>query len=149
MDIVFVCTGNTCRSPMAEGIFRALGGEEKLGLKACSAGLFAQDGMSATPYAVEAVREYGAEIVDHRARQITPEMVQRAKYIFCATAAHADRLLQQFPEAENKTFLMMHCDLSDPFGGSLQTYRYCAAQIHEGMQTLITQLEAAQKKPED
>ena len=42
MDIVFVCTGNTCRSPMAEGMFRALGGEEKLGMKAASAGMFAQ-----------------------------------------------------------------------------------------------------------
>lgn len=141
MDIVFVCTGNTCRSPMAEGLFRALGGEKKLGLQAASAGLFAQDGMSATPYAVEAVKEYGADISAHRARQITAEIVDRAKYLFCATAAHYDHLIQMFPEAEPKTYLLMQTDVADPFGGSLQTYRDCAAQIHEGIKTLIGQLE--------
>ncbi|MBR6708869.1 MAG: low molecular weight protein arginine phosphatase [Clostridia bacterium] len=141
MDIVFVCTGNTCRSPMAEGMFRALGGEEKLGMKAASAGMFAHNGMCATPYAVEAMKEYGADLSMHQARQITPEIVANAKYLFCATAAHYDHLIQMYPEAESKTYLLMQTDVNDPFGGNLLTYRACAAQIHEGMQTLIAQLE--------
>ena len=141
MDIVFVCTGNTCRSPMAEGMFRALGGEEKLGMKAASAGMFAHNGMSATPYAVEAMKEYGADLSMHQARQITPEIVANAKYLFCATAAHYDHLIQMYPEAESKTYLLMQTDVNDPFGGNLMTYRACAAQIHEGVQTLIAQLE--------
>lgn len=141
MDIVFVCTGNTCRSPMAEGMFRVLGGEEKLGLRAASAGLFVHEGMCATQYAVEAMKEYGADLSAHRARQITAEIVDRAKYLFCATAAHYDHLIQMFPEAEPKTYLLMQTDVADPFGGSLQTYRDCAAQINEGVKTLIGQLE--------
>ncbi|MBQ8144883.1 MAG: low molecular weight protein arginine phosphatase [Butyricicoccus sp.] len=145
MDIVFVCTGNTCRSPMAEALFRALGGEEKLGLKASSAGLFVQDGMSATPYAVEAVKEYGADLSEHRSRQLTAKMVADAKYIFCATAAHYDHLLQMVPEAESKTYLLMETDVADPFGGSLMTYRACAMQLREGVQKLIEQL--SEEKP--
>lgn len=141
MDIVFVCTGNTCRSPMAEGMFRVLGGEEKLGLQAASAGLFVHEGMSATQYAVEAMKEYGADLSGHHARQITAEIVEQAKYLFCATAAHYDHLLQMFPEAEHKIYLLMQTDLNDPFGGSLQTYRNCAAQLNEGIKMLIGQLE--------
>ncbi|MBQ8143416.1 MAG: low molecular weight protein arginine phosphatase [Butyricicoccus sp.] len=141
MDIIFVCTGNTCRSPMAEGMFRALGGEEKLGLQAASAGLFVQEGMCATAYAVEAMKKYGADLSAHRARQITPEIVNNATYLFCATAAHYDRLIQMYPEAECKTYMLMQEDIGDPFGGSLQTYRSCAAQINEGVQQLIAHLE--------
>lgn len=144
MEIVFICTGNTCRSPMAEGIFRAEGGEEKLGLKASSAGLFAQDGMSATPFAVDAVKELGADISMHRARQLTTEIVENATYLVCMTAAHYDRLLQTWPQAEEKTFMLMKRDVSDPFGGDLQTYRRCAAQLVLGIRELIAGLE--QKK---
>lgn len=139
-EIVFVCTGNTCRSPMAEGLFRAMGGEEKLGVKAASAGLFAQDGMRPTPFAVDAVKELGADITAHHARQLTAEIVERAKYLVCMTAAHYDRLIQEYPQAEEKTYMLMKRDVSDPFGGDLHTYRRCAAQLQEGIAELIAAL---------
>ena len=71
--IIFICTGNTCRSPMAEGLFRAHGGEEKTGLTAASAGLFTQDGMPASQNAVTSAAELGADITAHRSRMLTPE----------------------------------------------------------------------------
>lgn len=141
MDIVFVCTGNTCRSPMMEGMFRVLGGEETLGLKASSAGLFVHEGMDASPYAVEAMKEYGADISAHSARLLTAEIADRAKYLFCATAAHYDHLIAMFPQAESKTYLLMDRDVADPFGGDLQVYRRSAEQINEGVNRIIAQLK--------
>ena len=141
MDIIFVCTGNSCRSPMAEGIFRALDGEKRLNLQAGSAGLFACEGMEASPNAVKAAGELGADIAAHRARQLTAELVERAQYLVCMTAAHYDHLVQDFPQAADKTYLLMNRDVADPFGGSLERYRACAAQLKEGIEALIAGLE--------
>ena len=85
--IVFICTGNTCRSPMAEGFFRALGGEEKTGLAALSAGMYTSDGLPASGNAVTAAAELGADITSHRSRMLTPELAREAKYLVCMTGA--------------------------------------------------------------
>lgn len=140
-QIVFVCTGNTCRSPMAEGLFRAMDGQERTGLCAQSAGLFAYDGLSASEHAVLAAKEYGADLTAHHARQLTEQMVQDAAYLVCMTAAHYDRLLEKFPWAEDKVFTLAAEDVSDPFGGTLETYRACVAQLHKCVTALIENLE--------
>ena len=72
--IIFLCTGNTCRSPMAEGLFHAHNGEEKTGLTAASAGLYTENGLPASANAVAAAGERGADISAHRSRQLTAEM---------------------------------------------------------------------------
>lgn len=140
-QIVFVCTGNTCRSPMAEGIFRALDGETRTGLCAQSAGLFACDGMSASENAVLAAKGYGADLTAHQARQLTSEIARQAKYLVCMTAAHYDRLIEAFPWAEDKVFTLAGEDVADPFGGTLETYEACAAQLKVHLETLIENLE--------
>lgn len=140
-QIVFVCTGNTCRSPMAEGLFRAMDGQERTGLCAQSAGLFAYDGLPASEHAVLAAKEYGADLTAHHARQLTEQMVQDAAYLVCMTAAHYDRLLEKFPWAEDKVFTLAAEDVSDPFGGTLETYRACVAQLHKCVTALIENLE--------
>ena len=124
--IIFICTGNTCRSPMAEGLFRAHGGEEKTGLTAASAGLFTQDGMPASQNAIAAAAERGADITAHRSRMLTAEMAHAARYLVCMTGAHYDRLCQR--------------DISDPFGGDLETYRRAAAEIDAGVRSIIERL---------
>ena len=95
--IIFVCTGNTCRSPMAEGLFRAHNGEEKTGLTAASAGLYTENGLPASANAVAAAGERGADISAHRSRQLTAEMAENAKYLVCMTGSHYDRLCELFP----------------------------------------------------
>lgn len=139
--IIFVCTGNTCRSPMAEGIFRTLNGEERLGICAASAGLYVQKGMSATPFAVQAAAELGADIAAHRACPLSETTVQEAEYLVCMTAAHLDRLLDLYPQAKDKTYVLMARDVDDPFGGDLSTYRRCAEQLQEGLTALIEGME--------
>ena len=138
--IIFICTGNTCRSPMAEGLFRAHGGEEKTGLTAASAGLFTQGGMPASQNAVTAAAERGADITAHRSRMLTAEMANAARYLVCMTGAHYDRLCELFPDCADKVFTLLSEDISDPFGGDLETYRRTAAEIDAGVRSIIERL---------
>ena len=139
-SIIFICTGNTCRSPMAEGLFRTHGGEEKTGLTAQSAGLYTQDGLPVSENAVTAAGELGADISAHRARQLTPELAREAKYLVCMTGSHYDRLCELFPDCADKIFTLLPEDVSDPFGGDLATYRRSAAEIDKGVQSIIGNL---------
>jgi len=139
-NIIFICTGNTCRSPMAEGLFRAHGGEEATGLTASSAGLFTDAGIPATPNAITAAQELGADIAAHRSACLTPDMIRDATYLVCMTGAHYDRIRAAYPACEDKLFLLMPTDISDPFGGDLNTYRQAARQIDEGIQQIIARL---------
>lgn len=138
--IIFICTGNTCRSPMAEGLFRAHGGEQETGLAAASAGLFTQDGLPASDNAVTAAKELGADISAHRSRMLTHEMAQSARYLVCMTGAHYDRVCELFPDCADKVFTLTQRDVSDPFGGDLETYRRAAAEIDEGVRSIIGRL---------
>ena len=125
--IVFICTGNTCRSPMAEGFFRALGGEEKTGLPASG-------------NAVTAAAELGADNTSHRSRMLTPELAREAKYLVCMTGAQYDNLCAAFPDCADKVFTLTPADVSDPFGGDLEIYRRAAAEIKAGVQSIIGRL---------
>ena len=138
--IIFLCTGNTCRSPMAEGLFRAHNGEEKTGLAALSAGMYTSDGLPASGNAVTAAAELGADITSHRSRMLTPELAREAKYLVCMTGAHYDRLCELFPDCADKIFTLLPEDISDPFGGDLATYRRSAAEIDKGVQAVIESL---------
>lgn len=140
--IIFICTGNTCRSPMAEGLFRAHGGEQETGLAATSAGLFTQDGLPASDNAVTAAKELGADISAHRSRMLTHDMAQSARYLVCMTGAHYDRVCELFPDCADKVFTLTQRDVSDPFGGDLETYRRAAAEIDEGVRSIIGRLSA-------
>ena len=138
--ILFVCTGNTCRSPMAEGFFRSQDGPGKTGMSAASAGIYTTGGMPASEYAITAAKERGADISKHRSRLLNRDILENAKYLFCMTAAHYDRLLEQYPEAEEKTYLLADTDIADPFGGDLMTYRIAAEQLYEAVQSIIAKL---------
>lgn len=140
-SILFLCTGNTCRSPMAEGLFRAHGGEETTGLTASSAGLFTDPGIPATHNAIVAAQELGADITAHRSACLTPDMVRDATYLVCMTGAHYDRIRAAYPACEDKLFLLLPTDVSDPFGGDLDTYRQAARQIDTGVQQIIERLK--------
>lgn len=139
--IIFICTGNTCRSPMAEGLFRAHGGEEITGLTAFSAGLFTQEGMPVSENAVTAAAELGADIADHRARILTPELAREARYLICMTGAHYDRICEMLPQEAEKVFTLLPQDIPDPVGGNLDTYRQAAAVIDEGVKSIVERLK--------
>src|ERR1044071_3492992 len=153
--ILFVCTGNVCRSPMAEGILRhAL--QDRGSYRVMSAGLGAMEGQPPSPYAVQAVRELGIDISGQRSRMITPELVQEADYIFGMTHSHIDTVTLLYPFAAEKTFLLREFDetldifekdISDPIGGSYDVYLSCRDQIEQGMVSILNFLEQAEGAP--
>lgn len=125
MNILFVCTGNTCRSPMAEGITRALAAEQHKDVTTVSAGLFAAYGAKPTEQAVESIRSI-ADISDHESRPLTMELVNAADLIIGMTKDHKSVLLRQFPFEEGKiktipsgvvkmVMLLTHMDLIKPY----------------------------------
>lgn len=139
-DIIFICTGNTCRSPMAEALFRAQGGEQKTGLVAASAGLYTRDGQPASDNAALAASELGADLSAHRAQMLTDEQTREARYLVCMTGAHFNALRARLPDCADKLFTLLSEDVADPFGGDLQTYRAAAAQIEKGVAAVIERL---------
>src|SRR6266404_2017908 len=153
--ILFVCTGNVCRSPMAEGIFRqAVQGRSDY--RVLAAGLGAMEGQPPSLYAVQAVKELGIDISGQRSRMLTAELVHEADYIFGMTHSHIDTVMLLYPHAAEKTFLLREFDetldlfekdISDPIGGSYDVYLSCRDQIEQGIVSLLRFLEQSEGAP--
>ncbi len=146
---LFICTGNICRSPMAEALFRhATPG--RTDYRAISAGLGAVDGQPPSVYSVQAMKEIGVDISKQRSRMLTAEMVKQADYILGMTHSHVDTVMLLYPQAAEKTFLLREFDdtldpyekdISDPIGGSYEVYLNCRDQIEQGMASLLRFIE--------
>jgi len=147
--ILFVCTGNICRSPMAEGFFRELT-KEREGYESLSAGLAAVDGQPPSPHSVTAMKEIGLDISAQRSALITQETMEGVHYIFGLASSHVDNLIRLFPQAREKIFLLREFveklptggkDIADPIGGDLEIYKACRNQIKQGVESIIPFIE--------
>lgn len=155
-NILFVCTGNTCRSPMAEGIFNhVVLGEEKLeGVRAFSAGVSAFSGDDgANPKAQKAVKElFGIDISGHKAKTIGEEDLKKADIILTMTEGHKKIILSVVPEAESKIWTLKEyvsgykktdesLDVQDPYGMGEEEYKSCAKELKHLIDELIEKLK--------
>ena len=134
--ILFVCTGNTCRSPMCAALFNAVFAE-KHGLLADSCGLCA-DGSPISKNAAEALSRRGIrsegnhDYSAHRSKTVTEEMIRNAETVIGLTNRHAMELLFRFPAYASKIHVMPR-DISDPYGGDLSVYLQCLSDIETAL----------------
>lgn len=142
--VLFICTGNVCRSPMAEGLFRHIA---KGKVEVTSAGVGAVYGQSPSTHAVTVMDELGIDIRDIRSKPLTQDLVKEADYIIVMTYGHLDTILMLHPEAADKVFLLREFekggnitdrDISDPIGQSKEVYKTCRDQIRKALEPLLT-----------
>lgn len=137
--MLLVCSGNTCRSPMAEVLARKVLCEEKgiaidklqdAGIRVLSAGTSAMSGMPATDQAQQVMAGMGLDLSTHRSRSLSAEMIRDADVVYCMTESHRQGVLSLDPDASYKVELLDGSgDIADPFGSDVTTYARCAEVI--------------------
>ena len=134
MKVIFVCTGNTCRSPLAEGLFKKKLKEKKLeNIDVSSAGLAAFSGDEVSANSVEAAKKYGVDISNHRARKLSPYELEDGIF-FCMSASHMEALL---PYVGNERVFLVGGGISDPYGGNQAVYDKCAEEINNALDGVL------------
>lgn len=131
MNIVFVCTGNTCRSPMAEGIFKKK--TENFNVNVSSCGTGAMTGDEASANAVKVMKNRNIDITAHRSRPINQYIIDEADYIICLSNSHYRTL---FPYVKQK-LVVLGAGIPDPFMGNEEIYSECADMIESEIDKLL------------
>src|SRR6202035_4949264 len=154
-NVLFVCTGNICRSPIAEGLFRRLIGNRK-DIEVASAGVHAVRGQPPSLYAVQVCEADGVNISDLRSQPLTSDLVERATHIFAMTGAHLETIHMLFPHGAEKTFLLREFeepgetlwrDVPDPIGLGREVYEDCARTISKALPSVLSFVEQSELVP--
>ena len=140
--VLFICTGNVCRSPMAEGLLRRALGDK---VEVFSAGLGAGHGQPPSAHAIDVLRKEGIDISDIRSQPVSADLLREADHIFTMTQDHLDMLLLLFPEMTSKARLLRfkeaakggRLDVKDPIGGTRETYELCKEDIKAALPSVI------------
>ena len=148
--VVFICTANVCRSPMAEKLFEEAltKSSSKQKISVFSAGISAMDGDKASDNSIIACDEVGLDLSDHRSAAITRATIENASVIFCMTESHRALLHMYFELPEDSPIFLMRefmkdgsKELPDPYGQDIDIYRECRNDMVEALPSLINWVE--------
>jgi len=154
-SVLFVCTGNICRSPIAEGLFRQLVGNRK-DIEVSSAGVHAVRGQPPSLYAVQVCETSGVDISNLRSQPLTTSLVERATHIFAMTGAHLETIQLLFPQGADKSYLLREFeepgttvwrDVPDPIGLGRDVYEVCAGTIKNALPSVLAFVEQSALVP--
>ena len=149
IKFLLVCTGNTCRSPMAEGIFRKYLAKklqsnvdelDRIGYKVCSAGVMDVSGIPASPEAIAACAAKGIDIKAHKSRALSRRLIDESDFIFVMAEMHRERVTWLSPESADKCVLLAEKDIPDPIGQPQEVYNACAERIGKAVRRRINEL---------
>lgn len=138
MKIMFICTGNICRSAMAHRMLEKRAKEEKKNIEVYSCGVYAVNGDVPTYEGIEVMREYGIDLSKHRATNIRNSGIEDMDVILCATNSHKNSVIAMYPALKEKVFTIKeyagyrdNLDIKDPWGYGIETYKICASEIND------------------
>ena len=142
MNILFVCTGNTCRSPMAASLMNKIAQDEGLDIRIESAGIFAEEGSPASPEAFVTMKKYDIDLLGHHAQQINSELIEKSDIIL--TMTQGQKMLFGDVSA-NKVYTVceyagVEGDIDDPFGGDVEEYEEVAQMLYLALQAIAEKL---------
>lgn len=147
--ILFICTANICRSPMAEAIFNALAEDAKLAVRAESAGVAALEGEPTAPKASEALEEVGIYAEARRARQVSEPMLEEADLVLAMNPRHVAALRRLSEDSSHKIYTLPEYAkgtpseeaISDPYGLPMSAFRTCVRRLFENLDQVVNRLE--------
>ena len=148
--ILFVCTGNTCRSPMAEGILKKLLAEKGINnIKVSSAGTQALDGYPAAPFTIEAAKVWEIDLSEHSSKKLTADLLTESDLILVMSPEHLQQIEKMDRNSLDKVYLLKafpHKDdnddltVKDPIGGSLEEYNQCFLELDEEIRRILPEV---------
>lgn len=146
MKILFVCTGNTCRSPMAQGLAQKYLSDMNIQIEALSAGLTVVPGSMVSGFSVDAMKEYNIDISSHIPTQLEYKLLDEADLVVTMTQAHKELIIKSAPQYMKKvkafSDFTLGDDITDPYGSDFNTYKKCASQINDAIVKLYERIEA-------